>query len=101
LQFDVVRYRLESEYNAETDVEWLPYKLARWVEGTPEQVAQLHVPYTSRLVQDQFGNAVVLYQTPWDAEYMRRENPEMQFLAIRTATRRDNLPQAVPADSSG
>ncbi len=93
LQFDVVRYRLEGEYNAETDVEWLPYKLARWVEGNEEQMKALHVPYTSRLVEDQFGNAVVLYQTSWDAEYMRRENPDMRFLAIRTATRRETAPQ--------
>lgn len=93
LQFDVVRYRLESEYNAETDVEWLPYKLARWVEAEPEQLKQLHVPYTSRLVQDQFGNPVVLYQTAWDAEYMRRENPQIQFLAIRTAAKQETAPQ--------
>ncbi len=93
LQFDVVRYRLENEYNAETDVEWLPYKLARWVEADPEQLKQLHVPYTSRLVQDQFGNPVVLYQTAWDAEYMRRENPQMQFLAIRTAVKQETAPQ--------
>lgn len=101
LQFDVVRYRLQSEYNAETEVEWLPYKLARWVEAEPAQLAQLHVPYTSRLVEDQFGNPVVLYQTAWDAEYMRRENPDINFLAIRTAARRVILPQGVSADPLG
>jgi peptide chain release factor 3 len=93
LQFDVVRYRLESEYNAETDIEWLPYKLARWVDAEPEQIREMHVPYTSRLVEDQFGNPVVLYQTSWDAEYMRRENPEIQFLAIRTRGKRKSPPQ--------
>lgn len=94
LQFDVVRYRLESEYNAETDIEWLPYKLARWVDAEPEQIREMHVPYTSRLVEDQFGNPVVLYQTSWDAEYMRRENPEIQFLAIRTRGKRKSPPQS-------
>lgn len=93
LQFDVVRYRLENEYNAETDFEWLPYKLARWVDAEPEQIREMHVPYTSRLVEDQFGNPVVLYQTSWDAEYMRRENPEIQFLAIRTRGKRKSPPQ--------
>lgn len=93
LQFDVVRYRLENEYNAETDIEWLPYKLARWVDAEPEQIREMHVPYTSRLVEDQFGNPVVLYQTSWDAEYMRRENPEIQFLAIRTRGKRKSPPQ--------
>lgn len=85
LQFDVVKHRLETEYGAETDLEWLPYKLARWIDGDPEAIAALHVPYTSRMVQDQFGNAAILYQTAWDAEYMKRENPEVEFLAIRTS----------------
>jgi peptide chain release factor 3 len=93
LQFDVVKYRLESEYSAETDVQWLPYKLARWIDADDEQIAKLHVPYTSRLVQDQYGHPAVLYQTSWDAEYMKRENPDMEFLAIRTATKRDKTPQ--------
>ena len=32
LQFDVMQSRLESEYNVETTVTTLPYKLARWVD---------------------------------------------------------------------
>lgn len=93
LQFDVVRYRLQGEYGAETEVEWLPYKLARWLNGPEEELRNLHVPYTSRRVEDQFGNAVVLYQTAWDAEYMKRENPNIQFLAIRRAKAPDPSPQ--------
>lgn len=96
LQFDVVRYRLENEYNTETDIEWLPYKLARWVEAEPQPIREMHVPYTSRLVQDQFGYPVILYQTAWDAEYMRRENPNIQFLAIRTAGKQKPPQQQFP-----
>lgn len=33
LQLDVVRFRLESEYNTSTEIQWLPYKVARWVDA--------------------------------------------------------------------
>ncbi|MGH2541208.1 MAG: peptide chain release factor 3, partial [Ardenticatenaceae bacterium] len=36
LQFDVVRYRLQSEYNTETRMERLPYTVARWVDAPQE-----------------------------------------------------------------
>jgi peptide chain release factor 3 len=83
LQFDVVRFRLESEYNAQTEIEWLPYKLARWITVAPEKAHGVRVPYTSRVVKDQLGQTVVLFQSNWDAEHFQRENPEVALSAIR------------------
>lgn len=83
LQFDVVRFRLESEYNAQTEIEWLPYKLARWVTVAPEKASGVRLPYSSRVVKDQHGHTVVLFQSNWDAEYFQRENPEVALSAIR------------------
>jgi len=37
LQFDVLRSRLETEYNVETTITNLPYKLARWVPARRRQ----------------------------------------------------------------
>src|SRR5664279_97628 len=37
LQFDVMQSRLESEYNVETTVVALPYKLARWIDRDVDQ----------------------------------------------------------------
>ena len=83
LQFDVVRFRLESEYNTVTDIEWLPYKVARWIDSGMTPAMELQLPSNSRLVHDQFGHAAVLFASKWDAEYTQRENPHTQFLAIR------------------
>ena len=33
LQFEVVQYRLESEYNVESRLEPLGYSVARWIKG--------------------------------------------------------------------
>ncbi|MDY0169774.1 MAG: GTP-binding protein [Thermoguttaceae bacterium] len=79
LQFDVVRFRLESEYDTPTDLQWLPFKLARWVDDDPAQLQQMRLPYSAKMVRDQFGHHAVLFHSQWDAEYASRENPEVRF----------------------
>ena len=36
LQFDVLRFRLENEYNVEIRLENLPYEHIRWIENKEE-----------------------------------------------------------------
>ncbi len=86
LQFDVVRFRLESEYNAQTDIEWLPYKLARWFTISPEQAQQVRVPYEAKVVKDQLGHSAILFRTQWDADYFQRENPTLILSPVRIST---------------
>jgi peptide chain release factor 3 len=86
LQFDVVRFRLESEYNTATDIEWLPFKLARWIDADEELLRKLKLPYSSKLVQNQLGHYAVLFQSTWDADHAERENPKVQFTTIRTSS---------------
>jgi peptide chain release factor 3 len=85
LQFDVVRFRLESEYNTQTEIQWLPFKLARWVNNAAEGIQNLDLPYSARLVRDQFGHHVVLLQSTWDTDYLHRENPKVDFSPMRVA----------------
>lgn len=84
LQFDVVRFRLESEYNAQTDIEWLPFKLARWIAVSPEQARQVRVPFDAKVVKDQLGHTAILFKSMWDVDYFQRENPNVVLSPIRT-----------------
>jgi peptide chain release factor 3 len=86
LQFDVVRFRLESEYDTATEIEWLPYKLARWIDVDPAASAEMRLPFAAKRVLDQFGHHAVLFQTQWEAEYTERENPTVRFAAVRAAS---------------
>ncbi|MEX0818077.1 MAG: peptide chain release factor 3 [Pirellulaceae bacterium] len=86
LQFDVVRFRLENEYDTTTTMERLPYKLARWIDGDPENLSGLRLPYSAKLVLDQIGHQAVLFHSKWDAEYAERENPDIRFSAVRTTS---------------
>lgn len=85
LQFDVVRFRLESEYNTQTAIEWLPYKMARWVYGDEAAIAKLKLPYQVRRTVDRLGQLVIMYQSRWDLEHCIKENPGVQFRSVSGA----------------
>ncbi|MBK5260383.1 MAG: peptide chain release factor 3 [Thermoanaerobaculia bacterium] len=81
LQFDVLRSRLETEYDVETTIQVLPYKLARWTNRTLDQVARMSLPTRSRITVDKSGDAVVLFTSAWELEYAEKENPGVEFSA--------------------
>jgi len=91
LQFDVVRYRLESEYNTETQIEWLPYKLARWPLAGTDEIRRMQLPYSAKLVRDQHGGPAILFRSQWDAEYCGRENPDVELSPVRIVTAKSAL----------
>jgi len=81
LQFDVMQSRLESEYNVETTVTTLPYKLARWIDRDVHDVAtKLNLPSRSKLCVDSAGRVVVLFSSQWELDYAEKENPGVKFL---------------------
>ncbi len=83
LQFDVVQFRLESEYNAPSRIEWLPYKIARWWRGKNGGDTPPKTPYSARLVVDGYGSPAVLMQTQWDLKTLLADNPDYEFSEIQ------------------
>lgn len=98
LQFDVVRFRLESEYNTPTDITSMPFSLARWiVQSTPEDLREARVPYGAKVVRDQLGCLAMLFASPWDANYFEREHPKIKLSSIRETVKlpgQEQLPVA-------
>ena len=79
LQFDVLQSRLESEYNVETVVQQLPYKIARWIPLDIDAASKLSLPSRSRLATDSDQRAVVLFASGWELELAEKENPGVKF----------------------
>lgn len=69
LQFDVVRYRLEAEYNVRTEMEPLNYSAARWVRGETAAVNAVGDGRGRMRAEDRDGNVVILFTTEWDLRY--------------------------------
>jgi peptide chain release factor 3 len=79
LQFDVLRSRLETEYDVETTINVLPYKLARWIDRDVDDVAKMTLPSRARVAVDSDGKAVVLFTSDWELDYAMKENPGVTF----------------------
>ena len=66
LQFDVLKYRLENEYNVDIRLENLPYEYIRWIENKEEiDIAKLTGTSDMKKVKDMKGNPLLLFVNSW------------------------------------
>ncbi|MCI9338672.1 MAG: peptide chain release factor 3, partial [Lachnospiraceae bacterium] len=66
LQFDVLKYRLENEYNVEIRLESLPYEHIRWIENKEEvDIEKLTGTSDMKKVKDMKGNPLLLFVNAW------------------------------------
>jgi peptide chain release factor 3 len=79
LQLEVVKYRLESEYNVKTHITLLPFGIARRVSGVAERIATAQWPSNAKLVEDWGGRPVALFESEWSVNLAREWNPQLQF----------------------
>jgi len=68
LQFDVLKYRLENEYNVEIRLEPLPYEHIRWIENTDIDVAKMTGTSDMKKVTDLKGRPLLLFVNPWSIQ---------------------------------
>jgi peptide chain release factor 3 len=91
LQFEVVQYRMETEYGAESRLESAPWKIVRWVDteaGVAVEDSQL--PTGARQAVDAAAHPVLLFQDQWSCDFFAQRNPRVRLAA---------LPPAAPAFS--
>ncbi len=82
LQFDVVRFRLESEYTVETILEPLTFSAVRWVRGENNDLATLGNSRGRQRAEDRDANPVILFSTAWDLRYAEENTPGVTFSPI-------------------
>ena len=65
LQFDVLIYRLEHEYNVEIRLEKLPYEYIRWIENTEIDLENLRGTSDMKKIKDLKGRPLLLFINSW------------------------------------
>ena len=80
LQFDVLKYRLESEYNVEIRMDMLPYEHIRWI-ANPDEVKIDSISGTSDMkhIVDLKGRPLLLFVNSWSVGMVEERNPELRL----------------------
>lgn len=65
LQFDVLKYRLENEYNVEIRLENLPYEHIRWIENKDIDLDKLTGTSDMKKIRDLKDNPLLLFVNQW------------------------------------
>lgn len=79
LQFEVVQFRLQNEYNVETHLDLLPYSVARWVAGGWEALHRVGRLFNSITVKDSWGRPVLLFKNEWNVQQVETDHPELKL----------------------
>jgi peptide chain release factor 3 len=81
LQFEVVQYRLKSEYGAESRLVPAPWTLIRWIEPHPalRNPSGLVVATGVSLGTDKLEQPVALFPNDWTLRYFEEKNPELRL----------------------
>ena len=76
LQFEVLTYRLQNEYNVEVRLDKLPYEYIRWVENEGEvDVARIQGTSDMKRIRDLKGNPLLLFINSWSVGMVLERNP--------------------------
>jgi peptide chain release factor 3 len=91
LQFEVVQYRLESEYGAESRLESAPWTVVRWLptDIKEEELEALTLPTGAKLAYDVGKNPVALFTNEWSAHYFSETNKNCPLSALPVQTARE------------
>ena len=79
LQFEVLEYRLKSEYSTEIRRRELPYEFIRWIDNDNIDIPSLNLTSDTKWVQDFKGNNLLLFTAEWNVRWALDKNPNLRL----------------------
>jgi len=79
LQFDVLKFRLENEYNVEIRLEPLPYEHIRWIVNSDVDIARLTGTSDMKKVTDLKGRPLLLFVNSWSIQMTVDRNKGLEL----------------------
>ncbi len=74
LQFEVLEYRLNNEYNVEINKQLLPFKYVRWIEMDNFNAKTFKGTMDSQIVYSEKDQPVILFQYEWSIRQTLEKN---------------------------
>jgi peptide chain release factor 3 len=83
LQFEVVQYRLQSEYGAESRLESATWEVLRWVSpDVPLEKVEAALPSGGKIAFDAYGQPTILFPTEWAMNYFVQRNKDIPIADV-------------------
>jgi peptide chain release factor 3 len=79
LQFDVLKFRLESEYGVEVRLEPLAYEYIRWIENKNVDMSNLSLSTDTKKIKDMKGNPLLLFVRSWSIQTALDKNKDLKL----------------------
>lgn len=79
LQFDVLKYRLENEYNVDIVLESLPFEYIRWIVNEDIDPKTLDLASDTKRIQDLKGNHLLLFTSYWSINWALEHNKGLEL----------------------
>lgn len=79
LQFDVLKFRLESEYGVEIRMEPLPYEYIRWIENEGIDPGRLNITTDAKRVKDLKNRPLLLFTHEWSIRTVLERNEGLKL----------------------
>ena len=79
LQFDVLRFRLENEYNVEIRLENLPYEHIRWIENEEINMDKLVGTSDMKKIKDLKDRPLLLFVNSWSIRMVLERNEGLKL----------------------
>ncbi len=76
LQFDVLKYRLENEYNVDIIMENTPYQFIRWITSEVDYKT-LDLASDTKVVADFRDNKLLLFRSEWSIDWALEHNKDL------------------------
>ena len=74
LQFEVLEYRLMSEYKVEIKMDRLPFRYVRWIESYDGDVDRLNLTSDAKRVKDFKDRDLIIFQNDWGINWALEHN---------------------------
>ena len=80
LQFDVFRFRMQSEYGVELRMQQLPYETLRFITAAPVQdLKELQLSSDAELLEDYRGHSLLVFASVWSIDFTIKRNPGLEL----------------------
>ena len=86
LQFEVLEFRLKSEYNVDIKMDRLPFRYVRWIENDNVDVDKLNLTSDTKKVKDLRDRNLLIFQNDWGISWALEHNSGLILSAVGKVT---------------